>query len=83
MGKFFVFFLFVLALTSCASDPTYNQRRLESSGLQQGQIVQCSGFKMWPACYATAKQICFNGFEVLSKEELLPTQTRTLRVHCK
>jgi hypothetical protein len=75
--------LLPMLIASCANGPLSAKRDLESSSQQQGQLVSCSGYKMWPACYQAAKQACPNGFDVLAKEENLPTQTRTLRINCK
>lgn len=79
--------LIILALLSllnaCASGPVSNKRNIESSNQQQGQLLACSGYKMWPDCYHAAAQTCPNGFDILAKEENLPTQTRTLRINCK
>lgn len=76
-------FLLCIATAGCANGPFSEKRDLESSSQQQGQVVACSGYKVWPDCYRAAKQVCPNGFEVLAKEENLPTQTRTLRINCK
>jgi len=75
--------LTLLFLSSCASGPFSEKRDLEASSQQQGKVVSCSGYKAWPDCYRAAKQACPDGFEVLAKEENLPTQTRTLRISCK
>lgn len=73
----------VVFLNACATGPFSAKRDLESSGQQQGQVVACSGYKTWADCYKAASQACSNGFDVLAKEENLPTQTRTLRISCK
>lgn len=75
--------LTTLALTGCASGPFSEKRDLEASSPQLGTVVSCNGYKAWPDCYRAAKQACPSGFEVLAKEENLPTQTRTLRISCK
>jgi hypothetical protein len=75
--------LTMLSLTGCASGPFSEKRDLEASSPQNGLIVSCSGYKAWPDCYRAAKQACPSGFEILAKEENLPTQTRTLRISCK
>jgi hypothetical protein len=72
-----------IALSACANGPFSNKRDIESSAQQQGQVVACSGYKMWPDCQKAAAHICPNGYDVLAKEESLPTQTRTLRIRCK
>jgi hypothetical protein len=72
-----------IALAGCASGPFSEKRDLEASSQQQGTVVSCSGYKAWPDCYRAAKQACPSGFEVLAKEENLPTQTRMLRISCK
>jgi hypothetical protein len=75
--------LLSFSIAGCANGPFSAKRDLEASGQQQGQLIACSGYKMWPDCYQAAKQACPNGFDVLAKEESLPTQTRTLRISCK
>ncbi len=75
--------LATIALFGCASGPFSEKRDLEASSQQQGMIVSCNGYKAWPDCYRAAKQACPSGFEVLAKEENLPTQLRTLRINCK
>lgn len=75
--------LTTIALFGCASGPFSEKRDLEASSQQQGMIVSCNGYKAWPDCYRAAKQACPSGFEVLAKEENLPTQLRTLRISCK
>jgi hypothetical protein len=75
--------LLLIATAGCTSGPLSEKRDLESSNQQRGQIVACSGYKAWPDCYRAAQQACPNGFEILNKEENLPTQTRTLRINCK
>jgi hypothetical protein len=86
-GRNFIMRNFIAALavllTACATGPLSTKRDLEASSPQEGQIIACSGYKKWPDCYSTAKQTCANGFDVLAKEEILPTQTRTLRIRCQ
>lgn len=73
----------LITLTGCASGAFSKNRDLESSAPQQGQVISCSGYKSWPDCNNTAIKACPNGFETLAKEEILPTQTRTMRINCK
>ena len=71
------------SLAACATGPFSQQRDLESGAPQQGKVIACSGYKSWPDCDRAAAKACANGYEVLAKEENLPTQTRTLRILCK
>lgn len=75
----FVFFLF----TGCASGPFSANRDLESGAQQEGAVVYCNGYKTWQDCDRYALKACPNGYEVISKEENLPTQNRMLRFKCK
>lgn len=70
-------------LSACATGPFSKNRDLESGAPQQGQVIACSGYKSWPDCDKAAAKACPGGFEVLSKDENLPTQTRTMRISCK
>ena len=78
-----ILILTMIALHGCASGPFSDKRDLEASSPQQGTVVSCNGYKAWPDCYRAAKQVCPSGFEVLAKEENLPTQMRILRISCK
>jgi hypothetical protein len=75
-------FIFIISLTGCASGALSPKSDLESSSQQQGQVISCSGYKLWPDCYKAAKQMCPQGYAELSKDEIMPTQTRTLRIRC-
>lgn len=79
----FIAITLTLLIAGCASDPFSAKRDLKPSSQLQGQVIACSGYKMWPDCYHAAKQACPNGFDVLAKEESLPQQTRALRINCK
>jgi hypothetical protein len=74
--------IFIVSLTGCASGPLSPKSDLESSSQQQGNLIACSGYKAWPDCFKAAKQMCPQGYTELSKDENLPTQTRTLRISC-
>jgi hypothetical protein len=82
--KLLGFFLMAAALAGCASGPLSSKRDLESSGKQEGTVITCSGgYKTWLDCDRQAAQTCPKGYEVLSKEELVVMQARTLRINCK
>ena len=81
--KQFVITLTVILLAGCATGPFSQKSDLEAASQQQGTVVSCNGYKTWQDCDRTAAKTCPNGFEVLAKEENLPTQNRTLRISCK
>lgn len=85
MSKISVTFLVVgiAMLTGCGTSIFTQKRDLESSSLQSGLTVTCSGFQSWPDCYRKAATLCPNGHEEISKEESLITQTRAMRINCK
>jgi hypothetical protein len=72
-----------MAMTGCATGPFSAKRDLETSSQQQGTVVSCSGYKTWQDCHQSAAQLCANGFEILSKEENINMQARSLRITCK
>lgn len=82
MGRLF-FILLSVALAGCATGPLSANRDLESGGKQEGSVVTCNGYKTWGDCERSASKTCPNGYEVLSKEENIAVQGRTLRVKCK
>jgi hypothetical protein len=79
----FVALVFTLFVTGCASGPFSANRDIEASSQQLGTVVYCNGYKTWDDCNRYAKQTCPNGFEVISRDENLPTQNRSLRISCK
>jgi hypothetical protein len=73
---------FVLA--GCATGPLSKKSNLDASSKQVGIVVACSGgYKTWADCNLSAAQACPKGYEVLSKEENLVMQGRSLRISCK
>lgn len=76
-------FLLVFFVSGCASGPLSKQSDLESGGRQQGAVIYCSGYKTWQDCDRSAAKACPTGYDVLEKDENLPTQSRALRVQCK
>lgn len=73
----------LLSLAGCASGPLSEKRDLESSAPQQGTVISCNGYKTWQDCDRAAAKACPAGYEVISKDENLPMQQRTLRISCK
>jgi len=70
-------------VTACASGPLSEHRDLESGERQAGTVIYCSGYKTWRDCDHSAAKACPNGYDILEKEENLPTQSRMLRIQCK
>ena len=78
-----MFVLTVLFVSGCASGPFSEKRDLESSAQQQGTVIFCNGYKTWQDCDKSAVKACPAGYDVISKDENLPMQQRTLRIQCK
>ena len=70
-------------LSGCAGAPLTERRDLEDSAPQQGTVISCNGYKTWQDCDRAAAKACPAGYEVISKDENLPMQQRTLRISCK
>lgn len=82
--KLFGILVTTVFLAGCASGPLSSKPDLESSGKQQGIELTCSGgYKTWVDCNKAAVKACPQGYEILSKEENLVIQSRTLRIQCK
>ena len=72
-----------LILVGCASGPFSGKSDLDASSKQAGTVVSCSGYKAWADCDRYATQACPKGYEVISKEENITAQARSLRISCK
>ncbi len=56
---------------------------MDVSDKPEDTMITCSGFRNWADCHGSAARQCPKGYEILSKEENLVTQGRTLKIHCK
>jgi len=82
--KTLVLFLSLAAITGCATAPFSGTRDLENSSQQQGTVISCSGgYKTWQDCSKSAAQLCPSGYEILSRDENINMQARSLRISCK
>jgi hypothetical protein len=70
-------------LAGCANGQLAERRDLEDGAPQQGTVISCNGYKTWQDCDKAAAKACPAGYEVISKDENLPMQQRTLRISCK
>jgi hypothetical protein len=77
------FILVTILLAGCASGPLSKKSDIDSGSQQQGMVISCSGYKSWADCDRAATNSCPKGYDVISKDENLVTQGRTMRINCK
>jgi hypothetical protein len=82
MLKHFVLFLFIFVI-GCKTISNQSTDRLERSENQAGVLLSCNGYKIWQDCYDLAANRCNGEYNIISKEENLVMQARTLRIECK
>ena len=68
-------------LASCASNTS--RRDLETVSKQEGERVYCSGYKSWTYCYESIYKACSNRYVIISADENIFSQGRSLRFICK
>jgi hypothetical protein len=58
-------------------------RDLETIAKQEGERIYCSGYKSWADCYESVQKACTNHYEIISADENILSQGRSLRFKCK
>ena len=79
--KRFAFAFLTISLAGCSA-LGINTSNTKKSDSQELTDISCSGFVGWEKCHAKAAEMCPKGYKVLTKDESLIDQRRTMRVSC-
>jgi len=79
--KRFAFAFLAVSLAGCSA-LGINTSNTKKSDSQELTDITCSGFVGWEKCHEKAKAMCPKGYDVLTKDESLIAQRRTMRVAC-
>jgi hypothetical protein len=80
--KEFIYVIGLIQLVSCAQLRNPESVELEEAQTQPGIFLSCSSYKAWQHCYKAAEKSCPSGYQVISRDENVNTQSRILRIEC-